>query len=117
MIVVLFEAELRDGAQHGYLDAAAQLRPQLDAIDGFQAIERYASLADPRRLLSLSSWRDEQAVRTWRALEAHRQAQRRGREELFADYRLRVAEVRRDYGMTRRAEAPADARERHEGMP
>jgi len=113
MIVVLFEVQpLIDRRQH-YLDHAAALYRHVQAIDGFVSIERFQSLADPARLLSLSTWRDEAALATWRALPVHRAVQTRAREQIFADYRLRVAEVRRDYGMQRREQAPGDSRRAH----
>lgn len=110
MIAVIFEASLREGRAERYLDLAAQLRPLLERVDGFVSIERFRSLADPDKLLSLSFWRDERAVVHWRQLEAHRVAQHEGREQVFADYRLRVASVLRDYGMQDRAQAPVDSR-------
>jgi len=114
MLAVIFEVEPHDAAATArYLDAAAALRPALEGIDGFIAIERFQSLADPRRLLSLSYWRDEDAVRRWRTLDAHRGAQRLGREQVFAGYRLRVAQVLRDYGMDEREQAPGDSRREH----
>jgi heme-degrading monooxygenase HmoA len=114
MLAVIFEVTPAAGRKQEYLDLAAGLRGELEKIDGFVSIERFASLTDERRILSLSFWRDEDAVRRWRQFEAHRLAQRRGREGVFADYRLRVAHVVRDYGMSARDEAPADSRERHE---
>lgn len=114
MIAVIFEVSLREGHAKRYLDLAAQLRPLLERIDGFLSIERFRSLADPDKLLSLSFWRDEEAVARWRQLEAHRSAQHEGRSEVFADYRLRVATVLRDYGMRDRTQAPADSRRIHD---
>ena len=113
MIAVIFEVSLREGQTERYLDLAAQLRPLLERIDGFVSIERFRSLADPDKLLSLSFWRDEEAVAHWRQLEAHRSAQHEGRARVFADYRLRVASVLRDYGMDDRAQAPSDSRRIH----
>lgn len=110
MIAVLFEVWPAQGRKQQYLDIAAELRPLLDQIDGFISIERFKSLAEPGKLLSLSVFRDEAAVKQWRSLEQHRAAQARGRAEVFADYRLRVAYVLRDYGMERRGGAPADSR-------
>lgn len=110
MIAVIFEVEPRPGRRQDYLDIAAALRPRLDASDGFVSIERFESLTTPGKLLSLSVWRDEAAVAAWRGLDAHRRAQAAGRGEVFADYRLRVAAVLRDYGMAERAQAPADSR-------
>ncbi|MGC9954105.1 MAG: antibiotic biosynthesis monooxygenase [Rhizomicrobium sp.] len=108
MIAVIFEVWPRDRAR--YLDIAAELRPLLDGVDGFVSIERFESLSEPGKLLSLSFWRDDAAVDAWRRTDAHRAAQALGRAEVFADYRLRIAAVMRDYGMTDRAQAPADSR-------
>jgi heme-degrading monooxygenase HmoA len=113
MIAVIFEAWPREGCERTYLDIAAALRTELATIDGFVSIERFQSLSEPGKLLSLSFWRDEAAVARWRAAEAHRRAQTRGRAELFRDYRLRIAEVARDYGATDRGQAPADSRAIH----
>jgi heme-degrading monooxygenase HmoA len=88
-------------------------RQQLERIDGFLSIERFQSLADPNKLLSLSFWRDEQAVQQWRNLDAHRRTQQLGREHVFDDYRLRVADVVRDYGLRDRTQAPDDSRRVH----
>ena len=115
MIAVIFEFEPNPARREEYLDIAATLRPELAKVDGFISIERFQSLTDPNRILSLSFFRDEAAIATWRNLEAHRAAQGKGRAGIFKDYRLRVASVIRDYGMNDRAEAPRDSRERHEG--
>lgn len=109
MIAVIFEAEPAEGRLDEYLGIAADLRPLLDGIDGFISIERFASLTTEGKVLSLSFWRDEAAIAEWRRLEEHRQAQAKGRKSVFRDYRLRVATVLRDYGMSRRKEAPADS--------
>ncbi|MDB5721465.1 MAG: antibiotic biosynthesis monooxygenase [Alphaproteobacteria bacterium] len=113
MIAVLFEAWPGPGEQSRYLDLAAALRPELEATDGFLSVERFESLAEPGKLLSLSFWRDEAAVARWRNTPAHRATQGKGREGVFSDYRLRIADVLRDYGMTDRAEAPPDSRAAH----
>jgi len=110
MIAVIFEVWPADGRAQDYLDIAASLRPDLERIDGFLSIERFQSLADETKILSLSFWRDERAVQAWRNLERHRAAQKAGRGGIFRDYRLRVAGIVRDYGMRERAEAPADSR-------
>ncbi len=110
MIAVIFEVEPRDGRRQAYLDIAASLRPRLEGIDGFVSIERFESLTQPGKILSLSFWRDEAAVAQWRGLQAHRRAQAAGRGELFAGYRLRVASILRDYGLADRAQAPPDLR-------
>lgn len=113
MIAVIFEVVPAPGRRQEYLDLAAALRPELERIDGFISVERFASLADESKLLSLSFWRDEDAVKRWRNLESHRAAQARGRGGVFAQYRLRVAGVIRDYGMSDRKEAPQDSHKVH----
>lgn len=113
MIAVIFEVEPKSGRRDHYLDLAANLRPLLEQIDGFISIERFESLTTPGKILSLSFFRDEQAIQDWRNLQAHRRAQAAGRSEIFADYRLRIASVIRDYGMTDRAQAPQDSRAIH----
>ncbi len=110
MIAVMFEGEARPDRRQDYLDIAAALKPRLETIDGFVSIERFASLTTPEKILSLSFWRDEAAVAAWRELEPHRRAHAAGRAEIFADYRLRVAAVIRDYGLADRAQAPPDSR-------
>ncbi|MBN9547987.1 MAG: antibiotic biosynthesis monooxygenase [Alphaproteobacteria bacterium] len=110
MIAVIFEVEPAEGKRDAYLGIAAGLRPLLDGIDGFISVERFQSLTDPKRVLSLSFWRDEEAVKAWRNTEEHRQAQQAGRGGIFAGYRLRIAHVVRDYGLTDRVEAPRDSR-------
>ena len=114
MIAVIFEVWPAEGHKDDYLSLAAALRDDLSRIDGFVSVERFQSLTDPNKLLSLSVWRDEEAVTKWRNLSRHRDTQRLGRAGIFADYRLRVASVLRDYGMSNRAEAPADSRTIHE---
>jgi heme-degrading monooxygenase HmoA len=113
MIAVIFEVIPAPGRTQEYLDLAASLRPELEQTDGFISIERFASLTHEGKVLSLSFWRDEEAVRRWRGLEVHRAAQARGRDGVFSDYRLRVAAVARDYTMTDREQAPSDSRTRH----
>ena len=113
MIAVIFEVIPNPGQRDAYLATAASLRHHLDQLDGFISIERFESLTQPGKLLSLSFWRDEGAVRQWRNLGEHRLAQRAGRERIFADYRLRVAGVIRDYGMFDRAAAPEDSKTEH----
>ncbi|UWQ63069.1 antibiotic biosynthesis monooxygenase [Leisingera caerulea] len=113
MIAVIFEVETAAGQREAYLEIAAELRPLLEQVDGFLSVERFQSLSAPEKLLSLSFWRDEAAVQRWRNLEQHRAAQVKGRAGVFADYRLRVAGVIRDYGMTAREAAPADGRAVH----
>lgn len=113
MMAVIFEVTPAPGQRGAYLDAAAALKPLLAQIDGFVSIERFESLSEPGKLLSLSFWRDEEAVARWRQQEAHRSTQAAGRDHVFADYRLRVAAVVRDYGMNDRTQAPADSRALH----
>jgi heme-degrading monooxygenase HmoA len=114
MIAVIFEVIPAPGRRQDYLDLAAELLPTLEKMDGFVSVERFTSLTNEGKMLSLSFWRDEEAVKRWRELEAHRMAQARGRGGIFADYRLRIAGVVRDYGMNeRREQAPADSRAKH----
>ena len=113
MIAVIFEVWPASGRKDDYLAIAATLRAELEKLDGFISVERFQSLTDPGKLLSLSFWRDEAAVRNWRNHEQHRQSQAAGRGGIFADYRLRIASVGRDYGLVERTEAPADSREFH----
>jgi len=115
MIAVIFEVIPKPDRRDAYLDTAARLKPLLAEIDGFISIERFQSLTDPGKILSLSIWRDEAAVARWRQVEDHRRAQDAGRRAIFQDYRLRVASVLRDYGMNERGEAPADSRAAHGG--
>ena len=113
MIAVIFEAETSESGKADYLDIAARLRPLLDEIDGFISIERFQSLTMPNKVLSLSFWRDEVAVAQWRNLPEHRKAQAAGRDHVFATYRLRIADVLRDYGMAEREQAPDDSQALH----
>ena len=117
MIAVIFEVLPAEGKRDTYLHIAAGLRPLLDEIDGFISVERFESLSTPGKVLSLSFWRDEEAILQWRTMEAHRGAQRAGRGGVFADYRLRIAGVVRDYGMSERDQAPVDSREVHDQRP
>ncbi len=114
MIAVIFEVQIAQGQKQAYLDVAVALRPLLEEIDGFLSVERFQSLSAPDKLLSLSFFRDEQAVRDWRSLAEHRLAQEKGRGGIFSDYRLKVAEVVRDYGLQDRDEAPEDSRKIHQ---
>lgn len=113
MIAVLFEVEPAEGHKAAYLDIAARMRPLLEEVDGFISVERFQSLTNPDKLLSLSFWRDEDAIANWRNLTPHRGAQQKGRSGVFADYRLRVAGVIRDYGLNDREAAPSDSRDVH----
>lgn len=113
MIAIIFEVWPAEGQRQHYLDLAAQLREELVQMDGFISIERFESLTEPGKMLSLSFWRDEEAVKAWRNLGAHRRTQAKGRAGVFKDYRLRVAGVIRDYGMFEREQAPEDSRATH----
>ncbi|MGA0595007.1 antibiotic biosynthesis monooxygenase family protein [Enterovirga sp. CN4-39] len=115
MIAVIFEVRPAPGRRETYLDIAARLRPELERIDGFVSVERFQSLTNPDKILSLSFFRDEAAVAAWRMTAEHRAAQAAGRGGVFADYRLRVAAVIRDYGLAERDEAPEDSRAAHAG--
>ncbi len=113
MIAVIFEVFPHPDRKQEYLDIAASLRSELDKVDGFISVERFQSLSDPDKLLSLSFFRDEQAVEDWRNLTKHRGAQAAGRGGVFTGYRLRVAAVLRDYGMEDRGKAPEDSLAQH----
>jgi len=110
MIAVIFEVRPHPERRDAYLEAAAALRPLLETIDGFISVERFESLTEPGKLLSLSFWRDEESIQRWRKVAEHRLAQTAGRTEHFSDYRIRIAHVIRDYGMNARDEAPEDLR-------
>jgi heme-degrading monooxygenase HmoA len=96
MIAVIFEVWPAQGRADEYFSIAAELKADVEEIDGFISIERFESRTEPGKFLSLSYWRDEDAIRRWRNLESHRIAQAKGRGGVFADYRLRVASVMRD---------------------
>ena len=114
MIAVIFEVWPAQGRKDDYLAIAATLRADLGLIDGFISVERFQSITDPNKLLSLSFWRDEEAVKQWRNQARHRASQAQGRGGIFADYRLRVAAVLRDYGLADRAAAPDDSKAEHD---
>lgn len=114
MIAVIFEVLPDPARKQEYLDIAARMRPLLEDVDGFISVERFQSLTNPNKLLSLSFFRDEAAVAEWRNLTAHRGAQSKGRAGVFEDYHLRIAQVIRDYGMFDRDQAPDDSRAEHQ---
>jgi heme-degrading monooxygenase HmoA len=114
MIAVIFEVIPAEGKRDEYFDLAASLKPELSRIEGFISIERFQSLTDPEKVLSLSFWKDEASIAEWRNLEHHRAAQKLGRSSIFENYRLRIAAVVRDYGMHDRDAAPGDSREFHQ---
>ena len=113
MIAVIFEVHPKAERRDDYFDIAAEMRPMIDEVEGFISVERFQSLMDPTKILSLSFFEDEAAIERWRTLAAHRGAQAKGRGGIFDDYRLRIAGVIRDYGMFERAEAPSDSRASH----
>lgn len=114
MIAVIFEVNLKPNRKGEYLDIATDLRPILEEAEGFISVERFQSLSDPNRILSLSCFRDEHAVRQWRNTKTHREAQSLGRREVFAGYRLRVTRVLRDYSMDDRTQVPLDSKQHHD---
>lgn len=113
MIAVIFEAFPAKGKWDNYLDTATRLRPELNKIEGFISIERFQSITDPEKVLSLSFWENEECIIQWRNIELHRTAQAEGRKSIFDDYRIRVAHVVRDYSLTNREQAPADSKSIH----
>ena len=108
MYAVIFEVEIKTEEMEAYLKIASELRKELNQVDGFISIERFQSLANQDKLVSLSFWETEEAIANWRNNIQHRKAQQKGRSKLFSDYRLRVARVVRDYGLNRREQAPKD---------
>jgi heme-degrading monooxygenase HmoA len=114
MIAVIFEAWPHQAQYQRYLDLAAELKPLLEELEGFISVERFQSLSEPAKVLSLSFWRDEEAIKRWRGLELHRAAQSAGRRQVFDDYHLRIAHVVRDYGLEDRVQAPGDSKHAHE---
>lgn len=108
MIAIIFEVMPADGQKEAYLDIAATMRPMVEQVEGFISVERFQSLTNPDKLLSISFFEDEDAVHRWRKLAAHRNAQSKGRNGIFSDYHLRVCHVMRDYGMFDRDQAPED---------
>jgi len=114
MIAVIFEVHPDPEHKDEYLSIASNMRPMVENVEGFISVERFQSLTDPDKLLSISFFEDEEAVQRWRTLNAHRGAQQQGRNGIFKDYRLRVAEVKRDYGMHERDQAPADSTAIHD---
>ncbi len=113
MIAIIFEVMPAEGQKDAYLDIAATMRPMVEQVEGFISVERFQSLTNPNKLLSISFFEDEDAVHRWRKLAAHRNAQSKGRNGIFSDYRLRVCHVMRDYGMFDREQAPEDSVKAH----
>ena len=113
MLAVIFEVIPKEEGKAEYLAIAANLREHLTKIPGFISIERFQSMADPDKLLSISFWEDEESVAQWRNLEEHRFAQLKGRNSLFRDYRIRVGNIVRDYSLSEREQAPADSKDAH----
>ena len=113
MIAVIFEFTAAPGRRQEYLDLAAGLSEEVRKMDGFLSIERFQSISDGEKFVSLSFWRDEEAVRKWRNVQKHREAQAKGRGGIFSSYRLRVCSVTRDYTMKERSQAPVDSLKAH----
>jgi heme-degrading monooxygenase HmoA len=113
LIAVIFEFTPAEGRFSDYMDIVGTLRADLEKAEGFISLERFESITTPGKFVSLQFWRDEEAVRKWRNLQRHREAQAKGRAGIFQSYRLRIASVLRDYTMDERAQAPGDSREVH----
>ena len=113
VIAVIFEFTPAEGRFTVYNSLAEGLNDEVRNFDGFISIERFQSIGDPGKFVSLSFWRDEEAVRRWRNVMKHREAQKQGRAGVFRSYRLRVASVLRDYEMDKRAQVPEDSRKVH----
>jgi len=114
MIAIIFEVIPAAGRKQDYLDIAAAMRPMVEEIDGFISVERFQSLTDPDKYLSISFFEDEAAVDRWRNVTEHRKAQVKGRKDIFDDYRIRVVKILRDYSMTKRSEVPKDSLASHD---
>ena len=113
MIAVIFEFTPKDGKFQDYYDLALGLNDVVKDFDGFISIERFESISNKGKFVSLSFWRDETAVKRWRNVQKHREAQAKGRGGIFKSYRLRIASVIRDYEMDKREQAPQDSRKVH----
>ena len=109
MIAVIFEFTPAEGRFPDYMELVGTLKADLDRAEGFISLERFESITTKGKFVSLQFWRDEESVRKWRNLQRHREAQAKGRAEIFETYRLRIAGVMRDYTMDERSEAPADS--------
>ena len=114
MIAVLFEVFLKEEHKSEYLEIAFKLKQRLQEIEGFISIERFASLQDSNKILSLSYWENEESIKHWRNIVEHREGQAQGRDHVFSDYRIRVGQIIRDYGMADRDQAPTDSKEIHQ---
>ena len=113
MIAVIFEVEPEEGMTGPYLEMAAKMRALVETVSGFISVERFESITNPGKLLSLSFWENEAALENWRQMAEHRAAQTAGRNRMFKGYRLKVVSVMRDYGKNDRDDAPADSRALH----
>lgn len=114
MIAVIFEVFLKSEHKSEYLEIADRLRSKLADVKGFISIERFASLQDPNKVLSLSYWENEESLKEWRNILEHRDGQAQGRDHIFNDYRIRVGNIIRDYGMNEREQAPLDSQKIHD---
>lgn len=108
-IVVLFEVKPTQAGLSKYLDQAVMLKEHLQGFEGFVRMERFSSLNEEGKLLSMNIWNDEKALDRWRNLMPHRMSQKMGKEKLFESYRIMVCQVIREYTDQQREEAPADS--------
>ena len=109
MIAIIFEVFPKSSKKDEYLRLAAEMRSLVDQIEGFISVERFQSITNPNKLLSISLFDNEAAVEEWRNLSAHRKMQSKGRKELFEDYDIKFVQVLRNYSMLERKEAPTDS--------
>lgn len=109
MVLVLFEVTIKEDCMDSYLSMAAKLKEALEKAEGFIRAERFSSLVKERKLLSLSVWENEEAIKEWRNQQEHRKSQQQGRNSIFESYRITVASPIRSYTDTKREEAPEDA--------
>ncbi|HJA07813.1 MAG TPA: antibiotic biosynthesis monooxygenase [Candidatus Mailhella merdigallinarum] len=108
-IVVLFEVTPTAEGRQRYLELAASLKKLLAEAKGFIRAERFSSLTEEGKLLSMNLWESEDDVDAWRNTLDHRISQMEGRNKLFKKYTITVASVIREYGNTSREQAPSDS--------
>lgn len=117
MIAMIFEFWFDPNAPEiyeEYLDTSTELRTHLAEVDGFGGVERFESTSEPGKFVAIGFFADEGAVSEWRNRPEHRRVQALGRSRFFTNYRLRMAQVVRDYGPDDRDQAPADSRAAHD---
>jgi heme-degrading monooxygenase HmoA len=92
-VAVVFTS-VRSGDEDGYARTAARMNELARRQPGYLGMES----ARDELGITVSYWADEHAARAWKSVAEHLLAQRLGRERWYADYRVRVAVVQREYG-------------------